>query len=338
MAMLFITSTHIGDAVLSTGLLAHLLSRHPEQRVTIACGAPAAKVFAATPRLDAIHVLRKQRHHRHWAELWRKTRGTRWDVLVDLRRSIMPWLLRAGQKRVLPKPRGTMHRVELIASTLGLPPQDPVVWTGPEHEERARGLIDGKGETILALAPGATWAGKVWPADRFAELARRLSAPGGPLPDARVLLVGSQDERAPARALVEGLPGGQAIDAFGLDVLSTYAALRRCRLMVGNDSAMMHLAAASGIPTVGLFGPTRDEHYAPWGPAAMVVRTPQSVEELTGHPDYDTRTTGSLMTGLEVARVEAAILKRWPRLGRSAAAAGSLMPPSSRRRPSGCGR
>ncbi len=56
--------------------------------------------------------------------------------------------------------------------------------------------------------------------------------------------------------------------------------LKRCRLMVANDSAMMHLAAASGIPTIGLFGPTKDQHYRPWGENGFVVRTPDSADPL----------------------------------------------------------
>ena len=49
MRILFITATRIGDAVLSTGLLAHLIEHHPEARITIACGPVAAPLFSAVP-------------------------------------------------------------------------------------------------------------------------------------------------------------------------------------------------------------------------------------------------------------------------------------------------
>lgn len=304
---LFITSTHIGDAVLCTGLLAYLLRAYPDQRFVIACGAPAAKVFAAAPRVDAIHVLRKQRHHRHWIELWRKTRGRHWDFVVDLRRSIMPWILRSRRTWTVPKSSSPIHRVELIARTLGIPPQAPVVWTQPHHAEQAQALLGPSGSELLALAPGANWIGKTWPADRFAALADLFTARDGLLAGARVLLVGSQDEREAAAPIFRSLPPERIVDGFGVDVLTTHELLARCRLFVGNDSAMMHLAAASGIPTVGLFGPTRDEHYGPWGSNGLVIRTPESVEQLIGHADYDTRTTGSMMLGLEPEPVAASI-------------------------------
>lgn len=313
MAILYISSTHIGDAVLSTGLLAWLLERYPDDKVTIACGAPAAKVLEATPRLEALHVIRKRPSKGHWLDLWRATAGRRWRLVVDLRRSIMPWILRAERRAVLPKSEVGEHRVVLIARTLGLPPQDPVVWTRPEHEDRAAALLGADGN-VVALGAGANWVGKMWPMERFLGLARQLTAGGGLAPGARIMLVGSGDEREAVRPLFEALPEDRIVDAMGLDVLSTFAALKRCRLMVGNDSAMMHLAAATGRPTVGLFGPTRDEHYGPWGDNGLVVRTPQSVEELIGHADYDTRTTPTMMGGLTVETVEAAIRRRWPEL------------------------
>ena len=97
------------------------------------------------------------------------------------------------------------------------------------------------------------------------------------------------------------------------------AALERASLFVGNDSGPMHLAAAAGAPTLGLFGPSRDEVYAPWGDAAAVVRTPESCDALRARPDYDRRAGGSLMGSLEVdavAEAAEALLRRVGRRGR----------------------
>lgn len=308
MAILFITSTHIGDAILSTGVLNRLLGDYPDDLVTIACGAPAAKVFEAVPRLERIHRLRKRRHARHWFDLWRTTATRRWSVLVDLRRSGSPYILRAQKKYLLPKTRTPMHRVELNAMALGLPPLAPRVWIDDRHERRGCALT-GNGGDLVAIAPGATWRGKIWPAQKFVELAHRLLGPGGLLANCRLLVVGADGEREAAQPLIDALAPSRVVDAMGVDVLSTYAALSRCRLFVGNDSAMMHLAAATGRPTVGLFGPTRDTHYAPWGENGLVVRTPESVEELIDWPGYDTRKTGTMMASLTAETVEAAIRK-----------------------------
>lgn len=309
-SILFITSTHIGDAILSTGLLHRLLQDYPEDSVTIACGAPAAKVFEAVPRLERIHTLRKRSYSRHWLDLWRATATRRWRVVVDLRRTLMPYILWAQDRYVLPKADAPMHRVDLISQTLALPPLAPKIWTEARHEQQAEALL-GTGGDLVAVAPGASWPGKIWPAQNFVELAQRLLGPGGLLEGCRLLLIGADSERDAARPISDALPASQVIDAMGMDVLSTYAALARCRLFVGNDSAMMHLAAATGRPTVGLFGPTNDVHYAPWGENGLVVRTPESIEQLIGGPDYNTRTTGTMMANLTAEMVETAIRDRW---------------------------
>ena len=310
MAILFITSTHIGDAILSTGLLNRLLMDYPDDCVTIACGAPAAKVFEAVPRLARIHKIRKRSYSRHWLDLWRTTVPHKWRILVDVRRSGSPYVHRAQKKFVQPKLASPMHRVALISATIGAPPLAPKIWLTDQHEYQARDLV-GAGDHLLAIAPGANWPGKIWPATQFVELTRRLLGPGGPLDGGRLLLVGAAGERTTAQPLIDAFPASRIVDAMGLGILSTYAALSHCRLFVGNDSAMMHLAAATGRPTVGLFGPTRDVHYAPWGQNGLVVRTPESVEDLIDHPGYDTRTTGTMMASLTTQAVEEAIQTRW---------------------------
>lgn len=302
MAILFITSTHIGDAILSSGVLAYLHREYPDDGITIACGAPAAKVLCETPNLEKLHVIRKRERHLHWWDLWKATAPRRWRLIVDLRRSLIPWALRADRRYSIPRDDSDMHRVALNASTLGIPPQSPVIWTARRHRSEAEHVLEGATGPI-ALAPGASWRGKIWPSDRFAALARGLRAPDGLAPGSDIVLVGAEGERATGRDIFESGGDGRTIDAFGLDVLSTYEVLKRCSLMVGNDSAMMHLAAATGTPTIGLFGPTRDSRYGPWGDNGFVVRTPESVADLVEWDGYDTKTTDTMMANLTVESV-----------------------------------
>src|SRR5207247_7565162 len=91
MHILFVTATRIGDAVLSTGLLSHLIARHPGARLTIAAGPVAAPLFAAVPGVERILVVEKRRWGRHWLQLWARTIGRRWDLVVDLRGSLLAW-------------------------------------------------------------------------------------------------------------------------------------------------------------------------------------------------------------------------------------------------------
>ncbi len=321
MKILFITANRLGDAVLSTGLLSYLMDRFPAARFTVVAGPVAAPLFHAAPRIERVIALEKRPRSLHWVGLWRRCVGTRWHAVVDLRRSLIRWTLRARDRRAMPKANPAMHRVRLIAATFGLEsdPPSPTLWTRPDDEEKARCLIP-DGSPVLAIAPAANWRGKQWRAERFAALVVRLTATDGLLPEARVAVFAADNERDQATPVLDAVPQHRRIDLVGgLDLTCVGACLARCALFIGNDSGLMHMAAAVGMPTLGLFGPSRPEHYAPWGPHGAWVRTERSYEELTGAPGYDHRTTDTLMDSLSVEAVERAAVELWQRTARSAA-------------------
>ncbi|WP_368415589.1 glycosyltransferase family 9 protein [Falsiroseomonas sp.] len=271
MRILFVTSTRLGDAVLSTGLLDHLLRAHPEARFTIACGPVARGVFVHMPRLERLIELRKRRFSLHWLLLWAQVVATRWDLVVDLRASALAFMVPARQRAVGKGGRRAGHRLGHIGAVLGLdPPPLPVAWTTPEQESQAAAMLPGG--PWLVLGPTANWANKVWPADRFVAVAQALTAPGAVLAGARIAVIAGPGpvERAMAAPVLEALPG--ALDLIGnLDVPASAAVLRRAALYVGNDSGLMHLGAAAGAPVVGVFGTTDAREYAPAGPRAVAV-------------------------------------------------------------------
>ncbi len=312
MAQLFIGPSCLGDAVITTGLLERMLADFPDAPITIACGPVAALVLRMTPRLEQLHVMRKRGVAGHWLELWGAVAGRRWQRVVDMRRSAMPWMLRADARHIAPGARPGEHRVALAARTLGLPPLAPRIWLNDDLRAEAARLLP-PGIPVLALGTGANWVPKTWPAERFAELVRRLVGRGGLLEGALVAPVGTDDERAAARPVTADLPAAQVVDGFGRGIPVTAAMLERSTLFVGNDSGLMHLAAASRTRTVGLFGPTDDVHYAPWGPNGLVVRTPEPLPTLLAEirREGEQRTR---MASLAVDDVLAAIAQRWPSL------------------------
>ncbi len=267
--ILYITSTRLGDAVLSTGLLAHLLAVHPDASVTIACGPVAAGVFSRMPGLERVITIEKRRLDWHWAQLWAACVRTRWDLVVDLRGSALSLALPARHRAIMRGGRRPGPRLAHLGATLGLEvPPLPVAWTNAEDRARAAALLP-PGGPVVGLGPTANWAGKIWPAERFVALFERLAHV---LPGARAAVFGgpgAQEAQAAAPVLA-GLPG--AIDLVGRLALPEAAAcLARCALFVGNDSGLMHLAASAGAPTLGLFGPTPASEYAPAGPLGAVA-------------------------------------------------------------------
>ena len=281
--ILFITATRIGDAVLASGLIAKLAEEIPNARFTIVAGPAAAPLFLDTPGLDEVIVFEKARNGGHWFRLWRQVRRRKWGLVVDLRGSAINRFLSPRRRAVFRRSSGpTVHKVIEAARLLKLEddPPAPHIFTGPETEAAAQALLRGQGP-ILALAPAANWVGKTWPLERFAQLANRLLGEGGPLAGGRLMVVGGPTDAGVAQALRQVVPKDRVIDLVGkAELLTTQAALAQARLFVGNDSGLMHMAAAAGAPTLGLFGPSDDARYAPWGPHTRVVRGPRSFEQI----------------------------------------------------------
>ena len=286
MHVLFITANRVGDAVLSTGLLDHLIRAHPDAAITVVCGPEAAGVFARMPNRTRTIVLTKRRWNAHWLGLWAWAVPRRWDLVVDIRGSALGWLVRTRGRAAMRARPGS--KAAQLGAILGLdPPPLPVAWTAPEDRAvAARLLADDR--PVIALGPTANWAGKLWPPDRFAALFRALAT--GALPNAVPLVLGGPGaaERATADRLLALLP--EAIDLVGaLSLPEAAACLARAAIYIGNDSGLMHLAAATGCPTLGLFGPTSSIEYAPAGRHAAAAVA-----------------TDATMTGLDVATVVAA--------------------------------
>ncbi len=279
MRVLFVAPSRIGDAVLATGLIDHILRHHPEARITVVAGPISAEIFARMPNLERLIVIEKHRYDLHWLRLWTMAAGHRWDLVVDIRGSGLAWFLRARRRAIMRVRSGP--KIAQLGRILGLdPPPLPVAWTAAEDRALAAGLLP-PGPPIIALGPTANWSGKIWPPERFAALFRRLA--DGPLRPARAAILAGPGaaEQALAAPLRAALP--EAIDLAGrLTLPEAAACLARAALFVGNDSGLMHIAAAAGTPTIGLFGPTPADEYAPAGRAAAAVRSPtRRMEDLT---------------------------------------------------------
>ena len=300
--ILFITSNRLGDAILSTGVLDHLHREYPDARITVACGSLATGIFESAPGVDNVIALRKRPWSRHWLDLWLRCFNTKWAVIVDLRNSAVSRLLWSNKRYIWGGQDATRHKVEQNAQVLGLKnPPPPRLWPSDAAMARARQLVP-PGLFTIAIGPAANWKGKTWPAENFISLIARLRSEV--FKDCRIAVFAAPGEEDEARRVLASVPPG-----FGLDIIArtdpatAAAALSLCQFYIGNDSGLMHCAAAVGIPTLGLFGPSRPEHYRPWGAKAAYVATPQTMDELIAFKCYDPKTTGSLMGGLTVDAV-----------------------------------
>ncbi len=299
--LLFIAPSPLGDALLTTGVLRHFMDVDRPDQVHVACGAVSAPVFSAlTPHVT---VIKKQPYARHWWHLWKHYAPLRWHRVVDMRGSAFSYTLWARHRHRFVKPKGfeTQHKVKQIAASFGLNPLSMTLgpWYGPQHQAEAAPYLGNA--PLLCLAPFATWVGKEWPLERFRELALRLT--DGPLRGATVVLMGAPNETERVHPFLADWPADRPLlNLVGrLSLPALFVVLQNAALAVCNDSGLMHLAAASGVPTVGLFGPSPDQLYAPWGPNGHVIRTQEPYDDLINKAHAGV--PGSLLSSISVDRV-----------------------------------
>ncbi len=279
--ILFITNTRIGDVVLSTGLLGLLTDTFPTARITVVAGYLACSLFDGAPCVDRVIPLRKKRYNRHWLDLYLSLIRP-WDLVIDLRGSALAWMVPTRHRRIMNRSDPAQSRVVELGNLVSAnPPPAPRLWIH-ERDRQAAALIVPPDTDFLAVAPGASSPEKRWPPDRFVAMIDRLTAHHAVGAKLAVVILGAADERSLVEAICDALserPGsGPPLAVLGEARLPVVAAiLERARLYIGNDSGLMHLAAASGAPTVGLFGPTPPARYHPWGERTLLVQP-------AGHP------------------------------------------------------
>lgn len=175
-------------------------------------------------------------------------------------------------------PAAGLHDVEQnlrLLDALGVPrPRVVAPWVPLSDDDRA--FADGfistarldAGRPVAALHPGGAAMGlfRRWPRENFEELAGRLRRDLG----LGVVLVGDASERAMLEGIARAAGEGVAV-AAGPPLRHIAAVIAMCRVFVGNDSGPLHIAAALGVPVVGIYGPTNDVRTAPYGPEHTVL-------------------------------------------------------------------
>lgn len=227
-------------------------------------------------------------------------RATPFDLVIDfqglLRSGLLTAVARARHKvgfatgregstlfygQDVAPPPGIQHAVErnlyLLGQALGeaeTPAYETPLWDlPPALAARADALWQEAGlhraAAVIAVAPAARWASKSWPPAFFAAAMREVA---DRVPNLAFWLVGAPADAAAGAALMAAQPPAATADLIGrTDMPLLLALLRRSRAMLTNDSGPMHLAAACGVPTVALFGPTSPELTGPYGPNHRII-------------------------------------------------------------------
>lgn len=194
------------------------------------------------------------------------------------------------------------ERVSSLLELVNLAPGDASLRFPLLDSERdsARTAV-GPSSSYAVIAPGAGWPGKIWPAERFAELGDWANAELG----CTTVLVGSRDEQ-PLASAIAGRMKVPPVNLAGRTSLDEMAALmERADLFIGNDSSPLHFATAFHTPSVALFGPTVASKWAP--PSACVLQHEQCEGCLSWHYKASCIHDGRCMKAITVDEVKDAV-------------------------------
>lgn len=300
MKVLILKPSSLGDVVQALPLLRLLKQHRPDAEVHWWLAAELLPLLEGDPDLAAIIPFERKRWSSpaYWPEGIAQIRAmhdAHYDWVIDLQglaRSAMFAWLADGEYTVgleleregahlaydlaVPRPKDKPHAVDwylAIARALGIPVHDRFEWLPQKGETAA--LAETKwprnGSRWLGINPGARWDNKRWPAGHFAELVQRLAARDASF---RFAIFGGSGDWSLAETILHAAPD-RCVNFAGRTTLPELVELlRRCELLVTNDTGPMHLAAALRKPVVSLFGPTRPDQTGPYGQEAFALRHP----------------------------------------------------------------
>jgi len=273
----------IGDAVIATPVLISLKRHNPRARITFVTTPIAAELICGLPEADEV-IAYDRKKLSSWLKLVLELRRRKFDLAVNLhasyRSALIARLSGAGERVVnnfsghdyfstvkyeFDKSPGSVIQRDLdCLKAIGIKPAESRTRINlmPDDESFAEELFrkQGFGSGIaVGLAIGAGRPAKCWSLEKYASLADRLTEELS----ARTIILSGPEETAMADAVVS-MAKTKPFVLPNPSIRQTAAVISRCSLIVGNDSAAGHIAAALGTKSIVLMGPERPEEYYPY--------------------------------------------------------------------------
>ena len=284
----------IGDVTRALPLLVRLRRAYPQAHIAWAVEPAAAALLDYHPALDEILLYQRSRGSQTFLPFLRTVRNHHFDLVLDLQRHLKSGLVslwsrapvRLGFHRSNTKEGNWLfntHTIEAVpdfslklaqylkfADALGLP-DDGVRFDlrlRPQEEQQVETLLAGTIRPFAAFFLGSRWPSRFWFPQATAEVARVLQQEYG----MGIVLVGGPSEVAFAQQVSEAM-GTAVTNLTGKTSLrDLIGVFSRARFALGPDSGPMHIAAATDIPVISLWGATSPLRSAPWGSKAFVIR------------------------------------------------------------------
>ena len=287
MKILFITLSNIGDVILSLPALDSLLSAYPKAEITVLCGERAVGLFADNFYLKRPIVYDAHKGLRSGLKILFELKKEVFDLLVDLKNSAMPLLLKARHKtypwfnasaKVAHMRDRHLYKVQKFAWPVPLERASFLfrksLYISDKDRKTISNILDYEAalsaeDKFIVVGVGARSHIKRWPADKFASLCARL------IEELKIKIILAGDESdGETCAAVQKLIQQPVVNLCGKTSLKCLAALiERAELVISNDSAIMHLSSYLDRPSLAIFGPTDYKKYGPWAGRSEVVHS-----------------------------------------------------------------
>jgi heptosyltransferase II len=270
----------LGDIVLSVPVADALRQRYPGAHIAALSRDPWGRILLCAPSVDRVILWSGAK-----GQLPSEAAQARWDLVIDLSATgrSRRLLRKVHAGRLLRVRKETLRRFAFVhlralgGARVSISPAVDRMFTalaplGIAREGRVPRLSTGgavRDPRQVLVAPGGGRQAKRWPKERFQETVRLLIERGN-----RVLLLGSQEETALLEETAHGAPPGSVEIAAGLDPALLPARVAECAAALTNDSGLLHVAEACGVPVVALFGPTHPRlGFAPLRPDSQAIHT-----------------------------------------------------------------
>ena len=291
--ILIIKLRAIGDVILTTPVFQNLRAQFPNCQIDFIVEKPAYPLVAENPDLDNIWIAPygEELSFKNDQKFFKNIRRQKYDVCFDLfgnPRSALISLFSRTKLRVgfdfrirkyayhikIPSRAAQVHEVKFNLDALNyfdipVKSEQPRIFMKKSDLKKARTImkeLDYNQVPVIALNPSASWPAKKWPLNYFADLGMSVLENF----NARILVLWGPGELDDAKKLADKI-GSYAAVHPATDISEQAALLSLCNLYVGNDTSPMHMAAAVGIPTVGIFGPTNARLQGLFGKNSMAV-------------------------------------------------------------------
>jgi heptosyltransferase-2 len=294
--ILIIQTAFLGDVILCTPLIKATKKLFPHSFISFLLIPETKNILENNPHLNEIIVYDKkgkEKGLKNFFKMVEKIKRKNFGLALIphryLRSALLAYLARIPQRIGFDKSTGSFlftqkvtyqnnwHEVDRNLSLLsdfnrGLPDKTPELFPTSEDFSYASQLLQDSGvkenDKMVGIAPGSVWATKRWLPERFAEVSDFLIEEAG----AKVIFLGSKEDERLCSEIAKLMEEKPVILTGKTNILQSAAIISKCKVILSNDSAPVHIASAMRKPVVAIFGSTIPEFgFAPYGEGNIVI-------------------------------------------------------------------